>query len=148
MVQFNWFKTPISFGWKHFDLLPKLLPKGRMFIVIGRGSAKDLSLLERMENMIDVEMGVFSGVEPNPISFTVEQGASKIAEFDPDLIVAVGGGSVMDAAKFMSVIAKHGGDVMEYLEGMDPVDGGYPVYAVPDYTRYLIRDNTIFCCIC
>ncbi len=131
MVQFNWFKTPISFGWGQFDLLPTLLPKGRTFIVLGRGSARELCLQERLEKMIDVEMGVFSGVEPNPMSFTVEQGAFEIADFDPDLVVAVGGGSVMDAAKFMSVIAKQGGDVMEYLGGRDPVDGGYPVYAIP-----------------
>jgi alcohol dehydrogenase len=54
-----------------------------------------------------------------------------MADFDPDIVIAIGGGSVMDAAKFMSVIARHGGTVMDYIRGRAPPDGGYPLYAIP-----------------
>src|SRR5699024_9174974 len=49
----------------------------------------------------DVAWTVFSDVEPNPTSTTVFKGASLMADFEPDCIIALGGGSPMDAAKAM-----------------------------------------------
>lgn len=131
MAEFVNFGTPIHFGWGCFDRIAELIPMGRSFIVSGRKSARNLGLINRLEELNDVEIGHFSGVEPNPSSVTVEEGASEMADFNPDIVIAVGGGSVMDAAKFMSVIAKHGGSVMDYIRGREPPDGGYPLYAVP-----------------
>ena len=54
-----------------------------------------------------------------------------MANFDPDIVIAIGGGSVLDAAKFMSLMAKHGGNVSDYIGGREPPGGGYPLYAVP-----------------
>ncbi len=126
------FRTPITFGWDVFDELPEHIPQGNIMLILGRGSADRLKLKERIGSMMAGEMAVFSGVEPNPSSATVERGAREIRENDPDIIIAAGGGSVMDAAKFMSLIAVHGGTVMDYITGKrTPPDGGLPVYAIP-----------------
>jgi alcohol dehydrogenase len=78
------------------------------------------------------EIEVFTGVEPNPSTETVERGADAISDFEPGIVLAVGGGSVMDAAKFMAVIGRHGGKPYDYaVGGRIPPDGGYPLYAVP-----------------
>ena len=50
---------------------------------------------------------VFTAVEPEPSEATIRAGVDVIREFDPDLIVAVGGGSVLDAAKAMRLFYEH-----------------------------------------
>ncbi|MBN1538898.1 MAG: iron-containing alcohol dehydrogenase [Candidatus Thermoplasmatota archaeon] len=126
------FGTDISYGWGILDRLGDLLPEGDAVLVLGRSSAKVLDLEKKVREHVHSRVEVFSGVEPNPLSITVEKGAGFIKETRPDLVIAAGGGSVMDAAKFMSVIARHGGTVLDYIEGTrSPPDSGYPVYAIP-----------------
>jgi alcohol dehydrogenase len=126
------FGTNISYGWGIFDSLGEYVPEGDAVLVVGRGSAKTMDLEDRVRSQIKGDVSVFSGVEPNPMDTTITKGADFIREHDPDLVLAVGGGSVMDAAKFMAVLAKHGGSVMDYITNSRvPKDSGYPVYAVP-----------------
>ncbi len=126
------FGTSIVFGWETFSRLDEYLPKGRTILVLGRGSARDLNLKKRIESILHRELEVFTGVEPNPSSETVERGGRLMAEFEPEQVLAVGGGSVIDAAKFMAVLGKHGGDAADYtIGGKKPPDGGYPLFAVP-----------------
>lgn len=78
-----------------------------------------------------VEPVVFDGVEENPSSGTCEQGAAAYREEGCDCVVGFGGGSPMDAAKVVAVLATHGGRPTDY-EGMnrlrtDPA----PLIAVP-----------------
>ena len=108
------FRTSIVFGWETFSRLDEYIPKGRTILVLGRGSARDLDLKRRIERSLKDEMEIFNGVEPNPSSETVERGGRLMAEFEPDQVLAVGGGSVIDAAKFMAVLGKHGGDAADY----------------------------------
>jgi alcohol dehydrogenase class IV len=73
----------------------------------------------------DVECSVFDGVEPDP-SLPVFEEAVEVADAsDPDAIVGVGGGSSMDVAKTTSVVAEHGGSVLDYVA--PPTGGGEPV---------------------
>ncbi|MBN1389254.1 MAG: phosphonoacetaldehyde reductase [Candidatus Thermoplasmatota archaeon] len=126
------FGTNISYGWGIFEQLERMVPEGDTVLVLGRGSARALRLEERIRERITGNVDVFAGVEPNPRSSTVEEGSRFIKDRRPDIIIAAGGGSVMDAAKFMAVMARHGGAVLDYIEGtMVPPDSGYPVYAVP-----------------
>ncbi|MGA1849050.1 MAG: iron-containing alcohol dehydrogenase family protein [Thermoplasmatota archaeon] len=126
------FRTPITYGWKAFDDLKGLVPEGRGILITGRRSAKTLDINARVEKSLERDLDVFSGVEPNPSVKTVMKGSEAIKGSDPDFVLAVGGGSVIDAAKFMAVLAKHGGEVMDYINGRKtPPDPGYPIYAVP-----------------
>ncbi len=73
-------------------------------VVIGGDALVKTGLLDKALAYLDasgVEHATFNGVEPEPGLATVRKGASFMCEHEPDLIVALGGGSVMDAAKAM-----------------------------------------------
>lgn len=82
----------------------------RAVIVIGGSSMKKSGTLGKVEKYLH-EAGavtsVIEGVEPDPSFATVLRGAKQMQEFCPDLIVALGGGSVMDAAKTMWIYYEH-----------------------------------------
>ena len=59
--------------------------------------------LNRHDPMIEV----FSDVEPNPSTNTVYKGLERFVDFQPDVIIALGGGSAMDAAKAMWMFFEH-----------------------------------------
>ncbi len=124
--------TPIVHGWGTFDRIEDQLPDGDCFLVVGRRSAERLKLAETIGEKVKGDLIVFKGVEPNPSTATVDRGAESLRKSSADYVLAVGGGSVLDAAKIMAVAAAHGGSAVDYLIGGKVVPGsGYPVIAVP-----------------
>lgn len=82
----------------------------RAMIVTGGSSMKRSGILAKVESYLKeggAETAVFEGVEPDPSFATVMRGAEEMKQFRPDLIVALGGGSPMDAAKGMWVYYEH-----------------------------------------
>ena len=79
--------------------------KGRKaIVVVGGGSMKRFGFLDKVETYLKeagMEVTLFEGVEPDPSVETVMKGAKVMQEFEPDWIVAIGGGSPIDAAKAM-----------------------------------------------
>ncbi|MCU6762463.1 Aldehyde-alcohol dehydrogenase [uncultured Roseburia sp.] len=76
----------------------------RAFVVVGGGSMKRQGFLQRVEDYLKeagMEVELFEGVEPDPSVDTVMKGAERMRQFNPDWIVAMGGGSPIDAAKAM-----------------------------------------------
>ena len=73
-------------------------------ICVGGGSMKRFGFLDRAEQYLKeagMEVQLFEGVEPDPSVDTVMKGAEAMRQFGPDWIVAIGGGSPIDAAKAM-----------------------------------------------
>ena len=82
----------------------KTLPGKRAMICVGGGSMKRFGFLDRAEAYLKeagMEVALFEGIEPDPSVETVMKGAAAMQEFQPDWIVAIGGGSPIDAAKAM-----------------------------------------------
>lgn len=82
----------------------KNLKGHKAIVVVGGGSMKRFGFLDRVvENLkaAGMEVALFENVEPDPSVTTVMKGAAKMREFQPDWIVAIGGGSPIDAAKAM-----------------------------------------------
>ena len=82
----------------------KSLKGKKAVIVVGGGSMKRFGFLDRAEGYLKeagFEVMIIDGVEPDPSVTTVMNGAKKMLEFNPDWIVAMGGGSPIDAAKAM-----------------------------------------------
>ena len=78
----------------------------RAMVCVGGGSMKRFGFLDRVvENLkaAGMEVQLFEGIEPDPSVTTVMKGAEAMAAFKPDWIVAIGGGSPIDAAKAMWV---------------------------------------------
>ena len=76
----------------------------RAVICVGGGSMKRFGFLDKAKSYLEeagMEVRVFEGIEPDPSVETVMKGAAFMAEFEPDWIVAIGGGSPIDAAKAM-----------------------------------------------
>lgn len=82
----------------------KTLPGKKAIVVVGGGSMKKFGFLDKIVNYLkeaNMEVELFEGVEPDPSVETVMKGAEAMKKFEPDWIVAVGGGSPIDAAKAM-----------------------------------------------
>ncbi len=79
--------------------------KGKKAIVcVGGGSMKKFGFLDRVVDNLKqagMEVALIEGIEPDPSVETVMNGAEKMLEFGPDWIIALGGGSPIDAAKAM-----------------------------------------------
>lgn len=76
----------------------------RAVICVGGGSMKRFGFLDRAEKYLEeagMDVKIFEGIEPDPSVETVMKGAVFMSEFQPDWIVAIGGGSPIDAAKAM-----------------------------------------------
>ena len=86
-----------------FEVLKTL--KGKKAIVcVGGGSMKKFGFLDKIVAYLEeagLEVKLFEGIEPDPSVDTVMKGAAVMQEFQPDWIVAMGGGSPIDAAKAM-----------------------------------------------
>jgi alcohol dehydrogenase YqhD (iron-dependent ADH family) len=98
----------------------------RALLVTGKGSTRKSGLLDRaMEDLEKngIEVIVFDKVEPNPRSSTVDEGARIIRENELDLVVALGGGSPMDAAKGMVIAAIGGKSIWYYVETRAKING-------------------------
>ena len=105
------FKIPesISFGENSLATL-KCLQGSKAVIVTGGASMKKFGFIEQCQQLLkegNIESIVFDGVEPNPSVNTVMQGAKAMLAFEPDWIVAIGGGSALDAAKIMWCFYEH-----------------------------------------
>ncbi|MEV4611580.1 bifunctional acetaldehyde-CoA/alcohol dehydrogenase [Kitasatospora sp. NPDC049258] len=109
----QWFKVPpkIYFERNSVRYLASMPSAHRIVIVTDR-TMVEIGHLERIRGVLDrrsdpVEVRVVDFVEPNPSIDTVRRGAELMREFRPDTIVALGGGSPMDAAKVMWLMYEH-----------------------------------------
>lgn len=103
----QWQKLPskLYFEKNSVRYLEKMPDVEKVFIVTDQGMvehglvAKVVDVLRKRSNQVVYE--IFSDIEPDPTTNTVEKGLAKIKDFEPDTIIAVGGGSPLDAAKMM-----------------------------------------------
>lgn len=111
----QWFKLPpkIYFEENSIAYLEKMPDISKAFIVTDPMMVK-LGYIDRVINCLRSREGrnychskIFSDVEPNPSVDTVMRGVKEMNEFQPDVIIAVGGGSAMDAAKGMWLFYEH-----------------------------------------
>ena len=96
----------------------KTLPGKKAIVVVGGGSMKRFGFLDKVEAYLKeagMEVQLFEGVEPDPSVETVMKGAKAMQEFKPDWIVAVGGGSPIDAAKAMWVFYEYPNTTFEEI---------------------------------
>lgn len=110
-----WFRAPEKIYIKRGCLSPALEelgtvnPRKKAFIVTDgflfeNGYTKPIT--EKL-NSLGITHTVFSDVSPDPTLQCAQKGAEQMAAFGPDVIIAVGGGSAMDAAKIMWVLYEH-----------------------------------------
>ena len=114
--------TRILFGEGQLEGLHKQkLPGKKAMIVISNGkSTKRNGALEKTEKELKLagaETVLFDKIMPNPLKQTIMEGAAFAKENHCDFIVALGGGSVMDASKAIAAMAANDGDLWDYISG-------------------------------
>lgn len=121
------------------NLHEQKMPGKKAMIVISKGkSIRENGYLARTEQQLKlagVETVVFDKVEANPLRSTVMVGGAFVKENNCDFIVALGGGSCMDAAKAIAVMATNEGDYWDYIpsgsgKGMPLKNSPLPVIAI------------------
>ena len=112
--------TKIYFGNNKEELIGQICLDGgykRVYIVIGQGSVKRNGLLKRVTDSLDksgIKYQILEGVRPNPTIDLCHKGIKEAQVFTPNLILAIGGGSVIDTAKNIAVGYFYAGDSFDF----------------------------------
>ncbi|MGB4587685.1 MAG: bifunctional acetaldehyde-CoA/alcohol dehydrogenase [Clostridiaceae bacterium] len=109
-----WFRVPEKIYFKYGALEIALLElkdmnKKKVFIVTDR-VLNDLGYTNKIIKVLEesgIDFKVFADVEPDPTLSTAKKGAAEMLSYKPDVIIALGGGSPMDAAKIMWTLYEH-----------------------------------------
>nr|WP_253197884.1 bifunctional acetaldehyde-CoA/alcohol dehydrogenase [Clostridium gasigenes] len=109
-----WFRVPEKTYFKHGCLPVALeelhdMKKKKVFIVTDK-VLFDLGYTHKVTTVLDeykIDYKIYSDVEPDPTLKTARAGAKEMLSFNPDVIISLGGGSPMDAAKIMWVMYEH-----------------------------------------
>lgn len=125
--------TDIRFGKDQIQCLPDELAKygKRVLLVYGGGSIKRSGLYHKiMELLKDFEVFELSGIEPNPKLSSVEKGTEICKKEDIQVILAVGGGSTIDASKHIAASACYDGKPWDLVMDRSLVKKALPITVV------------------
>ncbi|MCH6556384.1 MAG: iron-containing alcohol dehydrogenase [Chloroflexi bacterium] len=105
----------------------------RIFLVTGRHSLRSRGVLQRVLDALgESRVTLFDQATPFPPPDLVDTALDRCRAASCDIVVAVGGGSAMDLAKAVAVLAAHDGKCVEYAEGRKSIErAGLPFIAVP-----------------
>jgi alcohol dehydrogenase YqhD (iron-dependent ADH family) len=138
------FPTRVFFGVGELTRLGEEAKKlgSKALLVTGGTSAKRTGLLDRAGSLLaeaQVPFVLFDRVEPNPRTSTVDEGAALARREGCDFVIALGGGSVMDAAKAIATAALSGRPIYDYMRGnpsgtakdLVPIQQALPIITIP-----------------
>lgn len=132
--------TKVMFGCGEIrNLATEVLPGKKAMIVISAGSSmRKYGYLDKIINLLkenDVDSIVFDKIQPNPIKEHVMEGAAICKEMKCDMLVGLGGGSSIDSAKAIAIMACNDGDYWDYMQSGSGkgrlVSKALPVIAIP-----------------
>ncbi len=135
--KFNYFlPVNIVFGPGRVSEVGELAkPYGKKaLIVTGHSSAKKSGLYDRVNDSLKaagIETELYDKVSQNPLTTTAVEGAEMVKADGCDMIVAIGGGSIMDAAKGMAFMAVNDGDINDYIYNIKHSDDALPLILIP-----------------
>lgn len=124
--------TDVRFGRDRLGELPEALaPFGkRVLLAYGGGSIKQSGLYDKVMaelTQADFHVVELAGIEPNPRIDSVREGIKLIREHDLDVILAVGGGSVIDASKVIAAGVYYDGDAWDLVLDSQKVGRSVPI---------------------
>ena len=123
--------TRLIFGKESIVKLPEVMrPLGkRVLLTYGGGSIKKIGLYDRVKELLkDFDMVELSGIQPNPkYDPSVLEGVRLCKEHNIDVILAVGGGSVLDCSKAIAAGAKYDGDPWDLISYKVKAQAALPI---------------------
>lgn len=121
-VNMQWFKIPpkLYFEYNAIQYLEKMQNLNRVFIVtdpiISELGYVDKAIYYLRKREVHVDLEIFREVEPDPSVETINRGVAAMNRFQPDVILAIGGGSAIDAAKGMWLFYENPGTSFDGLK--------------------------------
>ena len=106
----------------------------KALIVTGKSSAKKSGLYDKVKDSLEaagIESALFDKVSQNPLTTTAIEGAEFAKETGADVVVAIGGGSIMDCAKSIAFLAVNDGDINDYIFNKKKSDKALPLILIP-----------------
>ena len=106
----------------------------KALIVTGHSSAKKSGLYDKVKDSLkaeEIDAVLFDKVAQNPLTTTAAEGAAFAKDNGCDVVVAIGGGSIMDCAKAIAFLAVNDGDVSDYIFGKKASDTALPIILIP-----------------
>lgn len=125
--------TDIRFGKGQIECLPGEIKKygKKILLVYGGGSIKRTGLYDTIKRLLDdFEIFELSGIEPNPKLSSVRKGADICKKEGIDVILAVGGGSCIDASKHIACSAYYDGDPWDLVLDRSKVTKALPIVTI------------------
>jgi alcohol dehydrogenase class IV len=125
------------FGCGCFEMLGDLSKDwgDRALVVTGRKAMREFGTLDKAISLLrstGIEAVAFDRVEPEPSTHTVDVGREVAVSEECQIVIGIGGGSALDAAKAIACLAKHPGPSAEYQSGERKITHeGIPFIAVP-----------------
>ncbi|MDD5259227.1 MAG: iron-containing alcohol dehydrogenase [bacterium] len=106
-----------------------------VLLITGKNSVRQSGLLDRIVKNVsttaEIRLTVFDQVDPEPTCDNVNQAIAVAREKGCDLVVGIGGGSVLDVAKAAAALANKGNPVEEFMTGRELLSPGIPCVAIP-----------------
>ena len=136
-MEFSYFlPVNIQFGWNKVDSVADFVaPYGKKtLIVTGRSSAKRSGLYDRVVAKLEtahIDHVLFDQVDANPLTTTALEGAALAKSESCDVVIAIGGGSIMDCAKGIAFMAVNEGDINDYIFNRKSSDNALPLIVIP-----------------
>ena len=136
-MEFSYFlPVNIQFGWNKVDSVADFVaPYGKKaLIVTGRTSAKKSGLYDRVVAKLEaahIDHVLFDQVDANPLTRTALEGAALAKSESCDVVIAIGGGSIMDCAKGIAFMAVNDGDINDYIFNRKTSDNALPLIVIP-----------------
>ena len=136
-MEFSYFlPVNIQFGWDKVDSVADYVaPYGKKaLIVTGRTSAKKSGLYDRVVVKLEtahIDYVLFDQVDANPLTTTALEGAALAKSESCDVVISIGGGSIMDCAKGIAFMAVNDGDINDYIFNRKSSDNALPLIVIP-----------------
>lgn len=130
------YPTRVIFGRGALEQLnPEVIYWGeKVLLVTGKSAMRKSGILDKITAIIKsakIEFSLFDKVEHDPSLKTVHEGIKFLREEKCDIVVGLGGGSALDAAKAIASLARQPGTVWEYYAGKEIKEEGLPFLALP-----------------
>ena len=114
------------------ELASAIAPYGKkVLLTYGGGSIKRMGLYDKVKSLLaDCAVYELSGIAPNPKVDSVREGVKLCREHGIEVILAVGGGSVIDCSKAIAAAVYYEGDAWEMIAEGKPIDRALPIITV------------------
>ncbi|MFN4197129.1 MAG: iron-containing alcohol dehydrogenase [Caldimicrobium sp.] len=131
-----YYPTRIVFGKNALKKFEEDLPSygKKVLFVYGKNSLKKTGLYQKILSLLrkkEIEVVEFGGIKPNPPLYQVEEGIELALQYKPHFILAIGGGSVIDAAKAIACGFYHKENLWDFYERKGAPEKALPLITIP-----------------